>query len=136
VVHLPELIEKYGERVEFLFVYTKELAMAMGTHIHQLPEALRGLDEPSGSPPGSRFRLAERVRAGKKHFGLQLPCLLDNEQCDVQTQYGANPKRLIIVDESGRIALDSGNIPIESFPWQAVTDWLDDYGESVSQPSA
>jgi hypothetical protein len=136
VVHLPELLEKYSDRVEFLFVYTREIGMAMATHRHELPEALSDLAEPAGAPPGSRFRLAERIRAGMKHFGLRLPCLLDNEECDVQNQYGAIPKRLIIVDTDGRIVLDSGKAPIASFPWNEVTDWLDHYGESVSLQSA
>jgi hypothetical protein len=136
VVHLPEMLDKYGDRAEFLFVYTQELGMSMATHSHQLPESLRDLAEPPEAPRGSRLRLTERVRAGKKHFNLQLPCLLDNEQCDVQTLYGANPKRLVIVDSAGRIALDSGTVPSASFPWKEVADWLDHHGGSASLQSA
>jgi hypothetical protein len=54
--------------------------------------------------------------------------LLDNEQYEVQNLYNAFPKRLLIVDPAGRIALDSGNKPMEAFPWKEVTDWLDHYG--------
>lgn len=106
--------------------------MAMATHSHHLPEELEEFAEPPGALPGSRLRLEQRVRAGKKLFGLRLPCLLDSEQCEVQKLYNAAPKRLLIVDQSGRIALDSGNLPTNAFPWNKVTDWLDRYGESVS----
>ena len=132
MVHLPELIEKYDDRAEFLFVYTSEMTMTMAMHSHQLPKELEEFAEPPGAPPGSRLRLEHRVRAGKKLFGLRLPCLLDNEQYEVQKLYNAGPKRLLIVDQSGRIALDSGNLPMNAFPWKKITDWLDHYGESDS----
>lgn len=135
MVHLPKLIEKYGERAEFLFVYNQEMGMTMATYRHQLPEELEEFDEPPGAPSGSRLRLEQRVRAGKKLFGLHLPCLLDNTLHEVQKLYNAFPKRLLIVDPAGRIALDSGNKPMNAFPWEEVTDWLDNYRESVSPRS-
>ncbi len=108
----------------------------MATHSHQLPEAIEAFAEPPDAPPGSRFRLEERVRAGKKHYGLRMTALIDNEQRDVQTLYGAGPKRLLIVDSSGRIVVDSGNLPTEDFPWERITGWLEGYHTWVSTHSA
>ena len=136
VVHLPELFEKYSDRAQFLLVYGGEWGMLRGTHSHPLPEAISDFDELAGVGPGSRRRLAERVRAGKKHFGLKMTFLLDDEQCQAQSAFVAFPKRLIIVDADGRIALDSGRKPTAPFPWKEVTDWLDHYGNSASEPAA
>lgn len=132
MVHLPELLENYGDLAEFLFIYTDETGTAMATHDHQLPQEIEQFAEPAGAPRGSRLRLEERVRAGMKHFGLRMPFLLDTERRKARSLYGANSKRLLIVDPAGRIAVDSGNVPSHDFPWQEITDWLDHYGESVS----
>lgn len=123
-MHLPELYEKYGDRAQFLFVYVREAGPGMVAH-HPSPQALRKYDEPSGSPPGSRLRLRPRVRAGRRHFHLRFPCLIDNEQGEVETLYSAWPKRMRIVDTAGHIALDSGNFAPGPFPWMQITDWLD-----------
>lgn len=131
MVHLPQFHEKYGDRAQFLFVYVREVGMGMMGH-HPFPEALREFDEPPGAPPGSRLRLKPRVRAGRKHYHLAFPCLIDNEQAEVEKLYSAWPKRVLIVDSTGRIDLDSGNLSSASFPWKALTEWLDRYSESVS----
>jgi hypothetical protein len=110
--------------------------MMMALYDPQLPDELKEFDEPSDAPVGSRLRLEQRVRAGKKLFGLHLPCLLDNKQNEVQQLYGVLAKRLFIVDPDGHIALDSGNLPTKAFPWKEVADWLDHYSESVSQRPA
>lgn len=130
------MIEKYGDLVEFLFVYTSEMGMARATQSHELPEELREFAEPPGTPPWSRLRLEQRVRAGKELFGLRMSCLIDNEQREVEKLYGSGPNRLLILDPTGRIALDSGNIPMKAFPWKRITDWLDHFGESVSARTA
>ena len=131
MVHLPKLIEKYSDRAEFLFIYNSEMKKGFN---HQLPEALREFADPPDAPEGSQLFLEQRVRAGMKNFNLRMACLLDNEQGQVQKLYGADPKRLLIVDPNGRIALDSGNMPSEDFPWKEITDWLDHYGEPISPP--
>ncbi len=125
VVHLPELHDKYGDSAQFVFVYVREPEAGRATRNHDLPEELREFAEPPSAPPGSRLRLVPRVRAGKKHFGLHFPCLLDNENGEVGQLYEACPKRLIIVDKSGHIALDSGKVPKAPFPWKKITEWLD-----------
>ncbi len=126
------MIEKYGDLVEFLFVYTSEMGMARAAQNHELPEELREFAEPPGTPPWSRLRLEQRVRAGKELFGLRMPCLIDNEQREVEKLYGSGPNRLMILDLAGRIALDSGNIPMNAYPWKRIIDWLDHFVESVS----
>ena len=131
MVHLSELHEKYGGRFQFLFVYVREVGMGRMGH-HPFPEALREFEEPAGSPPGSRLRLEARVRAGRKHYHLSFPCLIDNEKGEVETLFNAWPKRLMIVDSAGRIVLDPGNLVSAPFPLKAITDWLDRYSESVS----
>jgi hypothetical protein len=136
VVHLPKLLEKYSDFAEFLLVYTDETEMTTGSRYHELPEPLRESAEPPDAPQGSRLRLEQRVRAGKEHFGLQMPCLIDNEQREVKMLYHVGAKRLLIVDKTGHIAFDSGNSTTGVFPWQKVTDWLDHYGESASPRSA
>jgi hypothetical protein len=131
VVHLPKLHEKYGDRVQFLFVYVREVRLAM-EKLHAFPEALRPFEEPAGAPLGSRLRLTPRVRAGREHFHLRFPCLIDNEHAEVEALYNAWPARLFIVDAAGRIALDSSDSAPGPFPWAKITDWLDRYGESIS----
>lgn len=125
------MFEEYGACAEFLFIYSGEATMpGMGSH-HQLPKALRQFAEPPGKPRGSRIRLASRVRAGNEHFGLHMPCLIDNEQCEVQKLYNASPKRMLIVDTAGRIVLDSGRAPSVAFPWEEAANWLNRYSESI-----
>lgn len=137
MVHLPELYEKYGDRAQFLFVYVREAGIKMGmTGHHAFPEALREFDEPAGAAPGSRLRLAPRVRAGREHFHLDFPCLIDTEEAKVEELYGAWPKRLLIVDTAGRIAVDSGNLASMTFPWKAITNWLDHNSTPLTPQSA
>lgn len=137
MVHLPELHEKYGDRAQFLFVYVREVGTRMGmTGHHAFPEALREFDEPAGVAPGSRLRLASRVRAGRKHFHLNFPCLIDDAEGKVETLYEAWPKRLLIVDSDGSIVVDSGNLASMTFPWKAITNWLDHNSTSSSSQSA
>ena len=112
------------------------MGMARAAQNHELPEELREFAEPPGAPPWSRLRIEQRVRAGKELFGLRMPCLIDNEQREVEKLYGSGTNRLLIVDPAGRIALDSGNLPWNDFPWKRITDWLDHFGESVSARAA
>jgi hypothetical protein len=63
--------------------------------------------------------------AGMKHYRLRFPCLLDDRRDTVATQYQAFPKRMLLIDRSGRVALDSGRRPEAPFPWQRVQEWID-----------
>jgi hypothetical protein len=123
VVRLLRLYEQYGDRAQFLFVYIREAG-------HMFPVRVPELADPPDAPPGFRPHLVHRARAGIRHFNLRFPCLLDNEEEEVQTLYAAFPKRLLVIDPDGRIVVDSGNSPNLPFPWQEMTDWLDSYEPS------
>ena len=123
MVHVRQLYEKHGGRAQFLFVYVSEAG-------HELPEELRPFAAPPDAPEGSRQRLQPRVRAGRKHFDLRFPCLIDDEQNQVEMLYRAYPSRLILVDRAGRIALDSGPLAFDPSFCKRVSDWLDRYETS------
>ena len=135
MVTLRQLHEKYSDRAQFLFVYIRDAG-------HELPEAMRSLAEEPDVPAEPRVRrrkrefviprprLLKRARAGRKFFGLHFPCLLDNEDKEVELQYTAFPKRMLVVDPAGRIVVDSGHFVDDPFPWEEVTYWLDRYGPS------
>jgi hypothetical protein len=118
VVHLCKLHEKYGDRVSFLFVYIREAG-------HAFPVPVEDDAESPDSPEDTRSWMVKRVRAGIRHFGMRFPCLLDNEQAEVQKLYDAYPRRMLVLDPDGHIAVDSGNAPNLLFPWKAITDYLD-----------
>ncbi len=115
---MRQLHEKYGGRAQFLFVYISEGG-------HELPAELRPFAEPAGAPEGSRLRLLQRVRAGRKHFDLRFPCLIDNEQNEVENLYRAYPSRMVLVNSAGRIAVDSGPLAVDLTFWKRASDWLD-----------
>jgi hypothetical protein len=117
VVHLRQLHEQYGDRAQFLFVYIHE-----GPHDFPM-----SAPESADAPPDSRSALVQRVGAGIRRFDLYIPCLLDNEQREVESLYHAYPLRMLVVDPAGCIVVDSGAAPWNPFPWKATTDWLDHY---------
>lgn len=129
MVHVRRLHERYGGRAQFFFVYISEAP-------HELPDELRPFAEPAGAAPGSRLRLLPRVRAGIEHFNLRFPCLLDNEQAEVEKLYDGFPTRLIIVGSAGRIALDSGFMSSDAFPWKRISDWFERHDTSPSPRAA
>lgn len=130
-VRLSELHEQYGNRAQFLLVYIRETGIGMSED-HPFPEALREFEEPPGAPSGSRLRLKPRVRAGLNHFHLRFPCLIDNEQAEVEKLYNAWPRRIMILDKTGRIDLDSGNLPSAPFLMKRISDWFDRQSASPS----
>lgn len=117
MVHLLQVHKKYGARAQFLFVYVREAGHVFPVSVPELPDA----------PWGSRAWFVQRVRAGIRLFDLRFPCLLDNEQEEIQKRYAAYPKRMLVIDTAGRIVVDSGNSSSLPFPWQEMTDWLDRY---------
>lgn len=129
MVHVRQLHEKYGNIAQFLFIYISEPG-------HELPEELAPFAEPPDAPPGSRLRLLPRVRAGRKHFALRFPCLIDNEKGEVEVLYNAWPKRYVLVDTDGRVVLESGNLGVMPSFWKEVSGWLDHYSTSLSPQAA
>jgi hypothetical protein len=83
-----QLARDYRDRAAFYFVYCPE-----GPHKDFFP-SLPGEDPPA------------RVRRGLKQFGVSIPCVLGNDI--VQTAFDTFPARVVVLDRSGRIALDLG----------------------------
>jgi hypothetical protein len=127
VVHLRQLHETYGNRVQFLLVYILEGG-------HALPEGLKEFEIDSRAPFDVHRNAPRCARAGMELFHLEFPCLLDSEADEVMGLYRAHPKRMLLIDTDGRIAVDSGPVPDEPFPWKKITTWLDSHPSS-KQPS-
>lgn len=121
---MRQLHEKHGSHAQLLFVYVSEAG-------HELPAELRPFAEPPGAAEGSRLRLLPRARAGKKHFELRFPCLIDNVLNEAEKLYRAYPSRLILVNSVGRIVLDSGPLAFDLHFCKRVSDWLDRHEESL-----
>ncbi len=104
---LQRLSKQYTSAAEFLFVYVAE-----GPH-HLLPPLETGDDD----------RRAH-VQRGLKHFGLSIRCVLDGSDEAVAHLYGGFPRRLVIVDSSGHIALDLGHGLQRPWDFGALEVWL------------
>jgi hypothetical protein len=89
---LKEFARTYGHGAKFLFVYVSD-----GPHAVLPPF--------TGSPPESR---SARIQRGLRHFGLVMPCLVDGSDHAVEKAYNGFPRRLVVVDRGGNIALDLG----------------------------
>lgn len=128
---MRDLQEKYGGLAQILFVYITDAG-------HEWPEALREIAGPADAPENARVPLVPRIRAGMEYFDLHFPCLLDNEQGEVERLYNAFPLRVLVVDSAGRIAIDSGHVHMlgKAFSWEKITDWLDLYSASLTPQSA
>lgn len=117
MVHLRDFQERFGDRVQVLFVYIRGGGHKPPVELEQLVGQSTGLDNTANFE-----RLA---RAGMKYYELLFPCLLDDRRDTVATQYQAFPKRMLLIDRSGRVALDSGRRPEDPFPWRRVQDWIE-----------
>jgi hypothetical protein len=117
VVHLRRLYEAHSGHAAFLFVYITEPPQ------HTLPEALRRVagDSAPADPAAKRRRI---IREGLRHFGLPFPCLLDTEDKQVEGLYRAFPRRYVLVDAEGRVAMDSGRDPGAPVRWEEIDSWL------------
>ncbi len=111
---LKQLSKTYGERAEFLFVY-------IAGHGDQPPPAAGSVPAPSGAPVN---RLA-RIRAGMQHFGLTIPCVVDEADTRAERAYDACPSRLFIVDRGGLIAFDSGPVHRSGLAPSGAAAWLE-----------
>jgi hypothetical protein len=116
VPDLLRLHRAYGDRAEFLLVYIHEAW-------HALPDALRRVAEDPAVGPDPEAKRRRVLRAGLEHFRIPLPCLLDADG-RVEDLYQAWPRRLVLVDRAGEVALDSGNFPGKPMPWEEIEAWL------------
>jgi len=102
---LNKLYLAYKDRAEFFFVYITE-----APHKGLLP------------PPHPAEPFLGRIPRGLRHFKIPIPCLVGNQA--IEAAYTPFPERLLIVDRSGRIALDGGlGIP-KGWDLDQVESWL------------
>jgi hypothetical protein len=91
------LYQQYKDRIPFLFVQVA----APGHLARELKEI------PGDSPSASAPRLG-RARAALQALNLTMPSVLDTQDQEVQVAYEAYPKRMVLVEPSGKIVADSG----------------------------
>jgi peroxiredoxin len=114
VARLEHLYQAYKDRAQFLFIHVSDAPHL----IPALKYVLRGLK------PSPEFR-SERARRAMDHLALNFPCLIDTPEATVENAYNAWPRRLMIVDEEGKIALDEGKgVGGPGWDLGAVEDWL------------
>lgn len=94
---VKRLYQEQKDRANFLFVYIDET----GHNTSPLEPGLALL------PTGPEHR-GERVQKGCKLLHVDMPTVLDTEAGTVKNAYDAWPRRLVVVDREGRIAVDLG----------------------------
>jgi hypothetical protein len=116
---LEDLHRRYGDRVEFLFVYVREAHAGAGW---------------SGSPQNA---VACTLPASEERQ-TSIPCVRDTPEGKVANAYDAWPKRLLVVGVDGRVGLDLGrglDAPgkITSL-WElsGLRHWLESHADPVS----
>jgi hypothetical protein len=109
------LYRKYRGRAGFLFVAVREAG-------HRNPELdfVRSAGRSAGQRRAALGRAANLV-------GLTIPCVLDTPDGRVMRAYKAFPRRLVVVDRRGRIALDLGIGLSWDWDLSRVARWLDDH---------
>jgi peroxiredoxin len=117
LTRLEHLYEEHQDLAAFLFIHVKDAPH----RIPELAEVFRDL-EPTFENRG------ERARRAMEHFDLHFPCLIDTADATVASAYRAWPRRLLIVDKDGHIALDEGNgLGGAGWDLSAVEKWLKDH---------
>jgi Iodothyronine deiodinase len=106
LARLNKLHQTFKNRAEFLFVYVKEASHL----VSPLPKG----------PPEEP--LAERISRGLRHFHIAFPCLLGTKT--IEALYTPFPERLLIIDRTGRIALDAGLGVPGGWDLERVESWL------------
>jgi hypothetical protein len=91
------LYQEYKDRIPFLFVQVA----APGHMARELKEI------PGDSPSASAPRLG-RARAALQALNFTMPSIVDTQDQDVQVAYEAYPKRMVLIEPSGKIVADSG----------------------------
>jgi len=109
VGRLERLYRHYRGRVGFLFVSVKEA----GHGLHGLEFVLRAEDS-----PGQHL---VAVRKAARIKGLTMPGVVDLPDRRVMRAYRAFPRRLVVVDRQGRVALDLGT---GGFDLSRVEKWV------------
>jgi hypothetical protein len=113
---LEHLYQAHKDRAEFLFVSVTESG-------HRIPglEFMLEKAEPGGLDPfeDRRARLAKAM----DRVGLSMPGVVDTGTA-AEAAYDAFPLRLVVVDASGRVALDLGRPLADPWDLREVEAWL------------
>lgn len=114
---LKKLHERFDHRAKFLFVYIDN------NHPEpNLPPRASGTGQIPWTYPSDRLG---KIRAGLDYYQLSFPCAVDSEDKQVLQKYEAFPARLFIIDQKGKIALDSGSVTRTGLNLAEVESWLE-----------
>lgn len=92
---LASLQQRYADRVQFLFVYIREVGAGEST-------------DPSDTAPRDPQTEMERIRIANSfanEVALSIPCVVDGMDDAAVKAYAAHPARLYLVGRDGRIVL-------------------------------
>jgi cytochrome oxidase Cu insertion factor (SCO1/SenC/PrrC family) len=126
LANLRQLQEKYGDKIDFLFVYIN--------NGHPEPDALQAVRADKDAAPDAPVNRLARIRAGMELFGVSMPCVVDAADDRVQKAYGAFPARLVIVDRTSKVAFDSGSILSSGLNPEGAAAWLELHTRPTKTP--
>jgi hypothetical protein len=113
---LQRFYTEYKDRAEFVFIH-------VGDAYHEMPK----LEPVLGNLRPSAVNRAERTRRAMAFLGLTFPGLIDRPDGRIESAYEAWPKRLVIVDSEGRVALDAGRGLPGGWELDEVEAWLKEH---------
>jgi peroxiredoxin len=123
---LYRLHRDYHDRAAFLFVYVTEAGHSLKGFEFLLegrepdPETLRGREgRPRAPLPHRRGLVLQAVE--KVH--MKLPGVIDIDGT-VEVAYDAFPRRLLVIDADGRVAIDLGKGVLVRWDFFRVEEWL------------
>ncbi len=126
-----EISQRFSNQAEFLMIYIRE-AHPESTIL--VPESDQGLEDSSSkkmvlkkfeqtSTPEQRRANAQNCDSLLK---VPFPMLIDDTQNTTLDQYGGWPNRLVVIDQNGAVAWDSGQGP-RGFEPEKLAAWLRDH---------
>ena len=105
-MRLNEMNETYGDQIQFLCVYIKE--------IHPNDEVLNSENLRDGidvKQPETDDERAENAAMCMLRYNYSFPMLLDNMTNEADSKYVALPERLYVIDAEGKVAFKGGPGP-------------------------
>jgi peroxiredoxin len=114
-----------AERLERLYQDYKGSAMFLFIHIRDAQHPVPALALVFGNLLPIFVNRGERTRRAIGYLDLNFPCLIDTPDDEVEFLYDAYPRRLMIVDDKGKIALDAGKgLNPDAWNLETVEGWL------------
>lgn len=113
------LYERFKPRAEFLFVYIDN------EHYGLEEDWLKAVVTDPTAPVDAPVNRLPRIRAGVRHYHLSMPCLDDFDEKQAVAAYLASPAKLVIIDQSGRVAFDSGSVTNSGLSPEKAAEWLE-----------